>query len=141
MMEQNAYIDSINPVSISSEGSIEKNSETTPQEKRLLRGIVGQFGWIAGMTRPDLAFGNSNICTSPRHSKVEDIIKANKLLKLAKEERLELTFPKLTSLEDIKLIVYQDASFGNLSDGASQGGFIIFFYVTRMIHVVLYPGL
>ena len=77
------------------------------------------------MTRPDLAFGTSNICTSQKHSKVEDI-KANKLLKLAKEERLELTFPKLTTLEVIKLIVYQDASFGNLSDGGSQGGFIIF---------------
>ena len=34
MMEQNAYIDSINPVSISSERSIDKNSETTAQEKR-----------------------------------------------------------------------------------------------------------
>ena len=103
-------------VSVLSERLIDKNSETTPQEKRLLRGIVGQFGWIAGMTRLDLAFGTSYICASQKHSKVEDIIKANKLLKLAKEERLELTFPKLTSLEDIKLIVYQDASFGNLSD-------------------------
>ena len=33
VMEQNAYIDSINPVSISSERSTDKNSETTPQEK------------------------------------------------------------------------------------------------------------
>ena len=78
------------------------------------------------MTRTDLAFGTLDICTSQKYSKVEDIIKANKLLKLAKEERLKLTFPKLTSLEDIKLIVYQDASFGNLSDEESQGGFIIF---------------
>ena len=44
VMEQNAYIDSINPVSISSERSIDKNRETISQEKRLLRGIVGQFG-------------------------------------------------------------------------------------------------
>ena len=92
------------------------------------------------MTRPDLAFGSLDICTSQKHSKVEDIIKADKLLKLAKEERLKLTFPKLTSLEDIKLIVYQDARFGNVSDEESHGGFIIF-YVTRMVHVVLYPGL
>ena len=78
------------------------------------------------MTRPDLAFGTSDTCTLQKHSKVEDIIKAHKLLKHAKEERLKLTFSKLTSVEDIKLIVYQDASFGNLSDGGSQGGFIIF---------------
>ena len=57
------------------------------------------------MTRPDLAFGISDICTSQRHSKVEDIIKANKFLRLAKEERFKLTFPKLTSLEDIKLCI------------------------------------
>ena len=45
------------------------------------------------MTRPDLAFGISDICTSQKHSRAEDIIKANKLLKLAKEERLKFTVP------------------------------------------------
>ena len=113
VMEQRAHIDSFNPVSISSARSLDKNSKTTPQEKRQLRAIVGQFGWIAGMTRPDLAFGTLDIYTSQKHSKVEGIIKANKLLKLAKEKRLKLTFSKLISLEDIKLIVYQDARVGN----------------------------
>ena len=71
---------------------MDNNSETTPQDKRQFRGTVGQSGWIAGMTRPDLAFGTSDICNSQKHSKVENIIKANKLLKLAKEERFKLTF-------------------------------------------------
>ena len=34
--------------------------------------------------------------------------------------------PNVGTLEKAKIISFQDASFANLADGGSQGGFIIF---------------
>ena len=38
---------------------------------------------------------------------------------------MSIKFPNL-DLSTIKVIIYSDASYGNLSDGSSQGGHIIF---------------
>ena len=37
-----------------------------------------------------------------------------------------MVFPKLKNAQNLKLAVYADASLGNLPDGGSQGGYIIF---------------
>ena len=43
-----------------------------------------------------------------------------------KAENIELRFPDLGDPAKARFISFSDASLGNLSDGGSQGGFIIF---------------
>ena len=57
--------------------------------------------------------------------KVEDILAGNKVIKRLKSEDLALRFPNLGSIMDSKLIAYSDASYANLSDGSSQGAFVV----------------
>ena len=60
------------------------------------------------------------------HSKVDDVIKANKLLLKAKNENIFLRFGLPGPIENFKIVCYDDSSLGNLKDGGSQGGFIIY---------------
>lgn len=59
--------------------------------------------------------------------KVEQLLQANKCRRRASTFESCLFFPKLGDLEKSKLLVYNDASHGNLPDGASSAaGFVIF---------------
>ena len=60
------------------------------------------------------------------HSKVDDIIKANKLLLKAKNENILLRFGLPGPIENFKIVCYDDSSLGNLNDEGSRGGFIIY---------------
>ena len=50
----------------------------------------------------------------------------NKALKKAKKEKSQISIPNLGNLEKTKIVLYSDASFANLMDGGSQGGYVIF---------------
>ena len=85
------------------------------------------MNWVATQTRPDLLFGCCELMSFTKNAKVEDLIKANKLLKQAHEKDVDLKFTKLTEIQDCKFITFHDASYANISNGGSQGGCIIFF--------------
>ncbi|VDI03502.1 Hypothetical predicted protein [Mytilus galloprovincialis] len=56
-------------------------------------------------------------------STVEDFKRVNKLLRKVRNDPVSLHFKELG--EHVELLLYTDASFGNLPDGGSQGGFVI----------------
>ena len=58
------------------------------EENESIRTLVGQLGWITGQTRPDLAFEVYQPSSILTHSKVDDILKASKLLLKAKNEKI-----------------------------------------------------
>ena len=60
------------------------------------------------------------------HNSHPKLIRANKVLTCSKNCQYKLKFTIL-DLTSLKLADFHDASFGNLSHGWSQGGFIIFF--------------
>ena len=97
------------------------------EENHNIRTLVGQLlGWITGQTRPDLAFEVCQMSSILNHSKVGDILKANKLLLKAKNENILSRFELPGPTENFKIVCYNDSSLGNLKDGGSQGGFIIY---------------
>ena len=97
------------------------------EENHNIRTLVGQLlGWITGQTRPDLAFEVCQMSSILNHSKVDDILKANKLLLKAKNENILSRFELPGPTENFKIVCYNDSSLGNLKDGGSQGGFIIY---------------
>ena len=103
----------------------QKNNLLCKEENDNTITLVGQLGWITGQTRPDLAFEVCQLSSILNHSKVDDILKANKLLLKAKSENI-LRFGLLGPKENFKIVCYNDSSLGNLKDGGSQGGFKIY---------------
>lgn len=58
---------------------------------------------------------------------VDNVIKGNKVLKKLKMDECSVRFPCLGDPTKLKLVIFSDASHGNLPDGySSAGGFIIF---------------
>ena len=57
---------------------------------------------------------------------MESFKQLNKNVRKAKREESQIYIPDLGNSEDLCIIGYSDASFGNLDDGGSQGGYIIF---------------
>ena len=66
-----------------------------------------------------------------KEAKVSDVLKASKAVRKLKCDDVSLKFPNLGDLKRCKIMSFNDASYCNLPEEGSQGGFIIF-YATRM---------
>ena len=125
-INQASYVKSINPLLIDSSRKSNKNDPVTKEEKRQLRGAIGQMNWISGISRPDTCFSVCEASTNLKHANVESLLQMNKIIKNVKNNTSCIKVPKFNSLNKLKLCVYTDASFANLPEGGSQGGNIVF---------------
>ena len=95
---------------------------------KTLQRIIGQLGWLASQTRPDLAFGTLYLSIIQRQSSFDDLKEANKLLQLAKENPLTITLNKLSTFtpENLQIWDFTDASHAKLESGikSSEGRFV-----------------
>ena len=79
-----------------------------------------------GLTRPDIVFDVCQLGTSFKNSGEQDIKYINKVLTYLKQDSVQIKYKQLGKDDNLKLIIYADASHGNLSDGGSQLGYLIF---------------
>ena len=82
--------------------------------------------WVASQTWPDVGFDVCQLSAQTRCTKVEDILEVNKVVKRLHSRTYSLFYPILRDKEDLVIDCFSDASFANLSDGGSQGGYILF---------------
>ena len=87
--------------------------------------LIGQMNWIAIQTRPDLLFSCCELASSMKNATVNDVIKANKVLKNLCNEDIKVRTPEL-EYRNFKFTSYSDASYANLTDDGSQGAHVIF---------------
>ena len=97
----------------------------TEEETKQYRGIVGQLNWISTQTRPDISFDVCELSSVFDEAKVDDLLRANKVVKNAQSRSVAVRFPKLAD-KQLSIECFSDASFGNLANGGSQGGYLIF---------------
>ena len=57
---------------------------------------------------------------------MECIKQINRTIKKAKKEKSQIHIPNLGNPKLLQIIAYSNASFANVTDGGSQGGYIIF---------------
>ena len=119
---QDSYIDSSEEIKI--ENKTDKSRILNAGEQSLFRTICGQLNWISTQSRPDISFDVCQLSTKLNSATVQDVLTANKVLRKVKQTRLALKYGKI--VQPLKLVAYCDASFGNLKNGSSQGGMIIF---------------
>lgn len=88
--------------------------------------LIGQLNWLATQTRPDLSYDVNALNSVLKQKNVECIKQANRVVIKAKKKKSQIDIPDLENLKHFKIIAYHDASFANLIDGGSQGGYILF---------------
>ncbi len=127
VLDQWSYIESMEPIPMSASRSSQKDDELNQCEITQLRSLIGQLSWVGNQTRPDICFDVLELSTSIKHPKVSDILKANKTVKRLKCENVPLYFPKFDCVSNMRVVLFCDASYANLSDGVSSAsGFVIF---------------
>ncbi len=124
-LHQNAYAENTTLIDITKHRAQQKTSNLTEEEKKTMRSKIGQVLWIARQTRPDVLFEACRLSSRVKDATVQDLIELNKVLKQVKSEKVTLKYQKL-GRRDLSLMVFSDASLGNLPDGGTQGAYVIF---------------
>lgn len=78
--------------------------------------------WLV-KTRPDVSFDvlHFSMCIN-QSPEVRHLIEANKMVKKIKSDQFKLIYPKMNVNQELRLVVFTDASHANLPDGASSAG-------------------
>ena len=98
----------------------------TGEESKSLRVISGQLNWLSTQCRPDISFNSCQVSCLLKQNNVSSAKAANKTIRKAKGTEYPLSYLPLGDPNCWRIIGYSDASWGNLPDGGSQGGYLIF---------------
>lgn len=104
-LDQKSYIKSILPIPISHARSSNKNDALNKEETDALRSIIGQLNWVSTQSRPDISYDVLELSNSLKSPKVENLCKANKIIKKLHLSESHIIFPNLGDLMKLKLIV------------------------------------
>ena len=116
-LDQNEYIDTLEPLDDFKGDVIRELSEN---EKKQVRGKIGELLWISLLTRPDISFDVNVLSSQVSQGTVETAKNINKLIKKAKTSRNILKFVRLGDASKLTLKIYADASYCNQDGGFSR---------------------
>ena len=125
VVNQHTQVDDLKVPNVNHERRLQKEDSLTSGEISTLRSICGQLNWLSSQTRPDLAFDVCDLSCSVKNGNVSHLLRAIKVIRKAQSDRVSIKFPML-DLSSCSVVIYSDASYGNLPDGSSQGGYIVF---------------
>ena len=115
------YITALKRIDISKERKRDRSSKLNQNKLDSLKTVIGLLGWIIGQTRPDLAFETCMLSSNSKNATGNEITQAKEILEKAKRENVILRFGLKGKIKNFKIIGFIGVSFGNLSDGSSQG--------------------
>lgn len=124
-ISQVEYINQLSELVIDKSRFKHNESPINDEERKQLRSVGGQLLWVATQTRPDVCYGTCIATNAYSSGTVKDLKLVNKTIKFMKNNPLTLKFPRIT-MAGACIVIFSDASFGNLPDGSSQGGHIVF---------------
>ena len=124
ILDQSEYVDKIKPVVISSNQGVQDTSSLSDHAKDQLRSRIGQLLWLNNQTRPDISFEVCSLAANFKNASNKDVLLLNKTIKKVHEFPAHINFFNLGKAK--KIVVFTDASLGNLPDGGSQGAYLIF---------------
>ena len=124
ILDQFTYVNSLEPIQLCKEQINNPHRKVTDSERSLIRSAIGQLNWLANISCPEISFQVSMISSRIKDATISDVKETNKLIKHVKDNKNSIKFPSLHR-PSTKVIMFADASFNNLPDGSSQGGYIV----------------
>ena len=91
-----------------------------------LQSTIGKLIWISGQTRPDISFDECHLASNLKNSTLADMKHLKKVISHLRQSNISLAFQHLGKISKLKLVFYADAAHGNLANGASQEGYLMF---------------
>ena len=126
-LDQSDYMYNLNSPVLDPRRIANKAGILNSEEQSEYRQIVRQINWAVQGSRPDLAFEMIAASTKLKQASVGDLTRVIKLLNRLKDVTSYMLFPCLSQeFSDLKIIVFTDASLGNINNGTgSTGAYIV----------------
>ena len=123
---QKDYIKSIQSVVLADMRASSDGAALNQDEILDLKRLAGQMNWVVTQTRPDVSFEVCAMSNTGKAPQIKLIKQANRALRKMKNNDLTLHFPSIDLNGHFDIVVYSDATYASLNDGASQGAHIVF---------------
>ena len=92
------------------------------EQQTVLRQCVGRLNWAVQGSRPDMAFEMINLSTKLKCGTVSDLTRAVRIVNSLKDVKSIVSFPSLNKNREWKMLVFTDASLGNINNGTGSTG-------------------
>ena len=126
IFDHSEYIERMKNETVDPKRATDKKEILTTQEQKLYRQLVGQLNWAVQGSRPDMAFEMINMSTKLKQGTVENLVRVIKKISRMKDFHSYMTFPRLNKAAELKIVVFTDASLGNINEGTgSTGAYIV----------------
>ena len=119
-VSQEGFLKNLEDLDVTELRGVGKEVKVDQDFQHLFRAAVGSINWVSCNTRPDLAYEVMELSTKFGHATVQDLRQASRLVKKAREQGLSLKFKRLGPVEDLKVVMYGDASHASLPDKVSS---------------------
>ena len=127
LLDQQDYIEKLQEITIKAERKKEVQGELTDEERSKLKAVSGQLLWVTTQTRPDMSFESCSVSNAGKTPTVQNLLDANKAIrKMRASNEVKLKFPCIGVMSRAEVVIYADATHASLSDGSSQGAFLVF---------------
>ena len=126
ILDQKAYVNSLEDHLISKELYQDKERFSSESEKKLFRKGVGQLGWLEHTTKPEIGFAFCQLSMVQSKPQMKDFATYAKTVKDVKSSSDDGIKIQKLDLNNAVIKVFSDASYGNLKDGESQIGYLVF---------------
>lgn len=124
-VDKNVYIDTIDDICIEPSRLHDPSLAVTSGELTEYRRVAGALLWATDQTLPHLACATALLARRFKDARVPDLVKANKVIKVARMSRgVPLFF--LPTPEHRHLVLFTDSSAVTLKAPVSQAGFALF---------------
>ena len=124
-IDQNKFVESLEIKPLVT-GGRKISDPIDPEEFRLFQANVGKILWVCNQTRPDISFDTCVLGGSMKETKVSDYKLSMKLIRSLKNNDNALIMRSIGDMKSVKVVLYSDASWNNLTKGGSQGSYLIF---------------
>ena len=101
-----------------------KSKEFSSEQITLLKQFCGQINWLSTQGRPDISFDCCYIANSLKSGDHKVFAFANKIVRKVKNQSITLSFYNDLDIYSCSVVSFCDASFANLPNAGSQGGFV-----------------
>lgn len=112
ILSQHDYLEIVTPIKVPDRGL---DDLLTAEEIKGYQSLLGKLNWLSCNSRPDLKFDVFFYSQYNKTPKVKDLKGLNAVVKRVKKRGTSILFPKL-DLNKLKIIVFSDASLGNLEE-------------------------